>query len=265
MRLTFLGTGPSSPIPRLYCSCPTCREARHSKSKTARLRSSALLYLGGHRHILFDVTPDVLKQLEAVRTFCVDAVFLTHGHNDAVGGFFDLNDILRQQGHPAVLYTEQETWQRIKRNLDETKPWFKIKIIKPGEPFKVFGLKIISFRVVHSAIKGFPTLGFRIGKSFVYASDFYKLPCASEKFIKNIPQAILDGCMWFGRQIPTHLNVEQSIRLAQKLNIRHLYLTQISHKYPPYQIAQREIDKYCRQNKIRTKVRLAWDGMKLEL
>src|SRR3989338_8302948 len=63
MQFTLLGTCPASPIPRIYCNCRVCDDARKPNSKSARRRSSALLFANG-RHILFDAGPDVLYQLE---------------------------------------------------------------------------------------------------------------------------------------------------------------------------------------------------------
>lgn len=252
------------PIPRIYCLCPTCRDARRFNSKTKRTRSSALLEIRG-KHILFDAGPDILRQLERAKTFCVDAVFLTHAHNDASGGFWNLNDLLKYQKHRAVIFAEGMALKKLRRDHDKLKFDIQFHSIKPGIALKLFGLRIVPFRVEHSAVKSFPTVGYRVNDAIVYASDIKKIPKESKKFIKNIPHAVLDGCMWFSRQIPTHLNTEEAIKIAERLNVRNLYLTQISHRYPPYKIATREIKKYCLQNKIRTKVRLAYDNLQLTI
>lgn len=264
MQIAILGTGPASPIPRIYCSCPVCKDARKPQSRSRRSRSSALLIVNG-RHILFDATPDVLVQFERAKTYSVDAVFFTHAHSDAAGGFFDLKDLLYRQKHPAVLYAERGTWRKIIREVPKSEIWFKVKFIASGYPLKCFGTTITPFRVLHSAQAGFPTLGYRIGKDLVYASDIKSMPSSSEHFIRGVSHAVLDGCMWFNQKIPTHFTVDQTIALANRLQVRNLYLTQISHVYPPHEKAAAAIREFCRKNKITTRVSLAWDGMRIAI
>ena len=263
MKLTLLGTGPSAPIPRMYCNCHVCEDARKPGSYSRRTRSSALLFANG-KHILFDAGPDVLYQLERAKTHCVDAVFFTNAHNDAAGGFFDLEDLVKKQNHQTTLYVEPRTWKRISRNLDHTDVWFKVKMIQPGKTLKIYGTPITPFRVVHSATPNFPTLGYRIADKLVYASDVKSVPEASERFIVGANHAVLDGCFWFNTHFPTHLTADETIALANRLKVRHLYLTQISHNYPPYNEATRKIEEYCKKQNCTTSVQLAFDGMKIE-
>ena len=264
MQFTLLGTGPASPIPRIYCSCRTCADARVPPSRSRRSRSSALLTVRGKR-ILFDATPDVLVQLERVKTYAVDAVFFTHAHNDAAGGFFDLKDLLYRQKYPATLYVEQGTWQKISQDVPKAEIWFKVKFIKSGERLKVFGATITPFRVLHSAQAGFPTLGYRVGDALVYASDVRNVPKASEHFIQGVEHAVLDGCFWFSTHFPTHFTVDETIALANRLHVKNLYLTQISHNYPPYAEAQRIITAYIKKEGLTTNVQLAYDGLLIKL
>ncbi len=264
MQFTLLGTGPASPIPRIYCFCATCTDARKVGSKSRRRRSSALLTTP-KGHILFDASPDVLEQLEQAKTYCVDALFFTHAHADAVGGFFDLKDVLYRQKHPATLYVENDTWQKVARDVPKEEVWFNLKFIKPGEALKVLDVTIMPFRVLHSAQPDFPTLGYRIEDQLVYASDVKEVPDVSERFIAGVEHAVLDGCMWFDGKIPTHFTVSETIKLASRLKVKNLYLTQISHVYPPYAEAVREIQTFCKKNKITTKVILAHDGLTIAL
>ncbi|MBI2552107.1 MBL fold metallo-hydrolase [Candidatus Uhrbacteria bacterium] len=263
-QLTLFGTGPASPIPRIYCQCRVCTDARKDGSRSRRSRSSALLRVDG-KQILFDASPDVLRQLERFKTYQVDALFLTHAHSDAVGGLFDLDDILRKQKHPATLYVEEGTWRRLRLILEDTKPWMTIQKITAGHALKVFGLEVMPFRVEHSAQPGFPTLGYRIGDKLVYASDIKSVPQAAERFIAGAEHAVLDGCFWFDTHFPTHFTLDETIALADRLRVKKLYLTQISHNYPPYPEAARVVAEYCRKQNLTAKVAIAYDGMTIPL
>jgi phosphoribosyl 1,2-cyclic phosphate phosphodiesterase len=264
MELIFLGTGPSLSIPRSFCHCLTCQKARQLNSRSARLRSSLLLR-EGKKNILIDVTPDILVQLVKARVSRIEAVLLTHAHYDAIGGLKDLNKFLKRQKNYVLFYGEKENYFFFKKRLGKEKSLFSWQSVYPSRAFRLFNFLVTPFRVYHSATPDFPTLGYRINSQLIYASDVKSIPQESEKFFKNISQAILDGCMWFNRKIPTHLNVAEAIELAEKFKIKKLYLTQISHSYPPYERAAAEIKRYCQKNKVHCSVCLAWDGLKFKI
>ena len=209
------------------------------------------------KNILIDCGPDFLKQIKREKIGTVDAVLLTHGHADAVGGLKKL-----PPDTPLKIFTEKQTLKYVKRIYGKIPPG---EIIKPGHSLKILGVKIIPFRVKHALReKTFPTLGFKIGP-LVYSSDVSSVPKSSEKYFKNARVLFLDGAMWLGTKMAWHLSVEQSIDLAKKFHARKLYLTQIGHNYPPHKIAQKEINSYCQKNKINFPVILAYDGLKIKI
>lgn len=270
--ITVLGSGPAIAIPRAGCRCKTCQEARKPKSRSRRRRSSILINFGNH-NILIDCGPDILEQMEMAGFRRVEAVLLTHAHADAAGGVDIFASILREEKEkPFLLYAEQNVLKRVlkisalvharsKTVLQNIVP----KPIKPGVPFSLFGIEIVPLRVSHAITPGFPTVGYLFEKKFAYISDCSKIPPKSFKALRGVKILILDAAMWFRTKIVVHQNTEQAIGIAQKLGVRKLYLTQIGHTYPPYKIAQKEIDKYCRKNKIRFPVILTYDGMRLKV
>ena len=88
---------------------------------------------------------------------------------------------------------------------------------------------------------------------------------ASEHFIQGVEHAVLDGCFWFSTHFPTHFTVDETIALANRLHVKNLYLTQISHNYPPYAEAQRIITAYIKKEGLTTNVQLAYDGLLIKL
>ncbi len=264
MQLIFLGTGPALAIPRQSCRCVTCQTARQSLSHSARARSSLLVLTAGQQ-ILFDVGPDIENQLKSAGSPLIDAALITHAHHDAVGGLVKLSHHLNYKKHQAILLIEKNSWKRVRGDRGMIQPWIKIRFIKPGQTIRFKKILITPFRVKHSLTPGFPTLGFRINQSVVYASDVSQIPKISEQYVRRIPHLILDGCIWFGKKIKSHLTVDQSIAIAQKLKIGHLYLTQISHTYPPHEKASRLIRAYCQKQKITLPVTLVYDGLKLNV
>jgi len=253
MKIIVLGSGPADSIPRLGCECLACQDARKPKSRSKRTRSSVILKIK-NKNVLIDASPDFKEQIKRERIKSIDAVLITHGHQDAIGGF-KKNSAFEN----LKVFAERKTIDKIrkfKKNL-------AFETISPNKVFEVFGISIIPFRVRHAfREREFPTVGFRIG-DFVYASDASRIPSESEKYLKSAKIVFLDAAMWFGRKIKWHLNAEEAIELAERLKIKTLYLTQIGHSYPRYNQAAKEIKKFCQKEKITAKVVLAYDGLRL--
>ncbi len=259
MNINFLGTGPMKSIPRPNCHCPTCQDARKTNSKSKRTRSSVLIVYKG-KNILIDASPDFLEQIKKSNTKKIDAVLITHPHFDAYGGIQKLNDWLKC---PINLYCQKQTWYIIKNKFSNLHNLIFTEI-KPNKKFKINNLTILPLQVHHSIIneKKFPTLAYKIN-NLIYCSDVKKIPTKSLKYFKNINTLILDAAMYFNKQIFSHLNTADAIKLSAKLKVKNLFLTQIGHSYPPYNMAKKEINKYTRSKKIKTKVFLGYDGLRI--
>ena len=86
MKITFLGTGTSTGVPQIGCSCKVCRS---TDARDKRLRTSVLVETEQTR-ILLDCGPDFRQQILPLDFRRIDAVLLTHEHYDHVGGIDDL-------------------------------------------------------------------------------------------------------------------------------------------------------------------------------
>ena len=86
MKITILGSGTSCGVPQIGCPCEVCTS---TDPKDKRLRTSALLEVGGKR-ILIDCGPDFRQQMLRIDFKPLDAVLSTHEHYDHVGGLDDL-------------------------------------------------------------------------------------------------------------------------------------------------------------------------------
>jgi phosphoribosyl 1,2-cyclic phosphate phosphodiesterase len=258
IKITFLGTGPAKPIPRPNCRCETCEDARLKKNKSRRTRSSVLIQIGD-KNILIDGSPDFLEQIKRERIKNIDALLITHGHSDAMGGLNQLNRWLKKS---IPIYLEKKTWKKLSHNLSNLKPIF----IRPNKKIKILGIDIRPIRVLHDLIWGYPTLAYKFNRKFIYASDLKKIPKELIKYFKNIPILILDAAMYFRTKIATHLNTKDAINIAKKLKAKNLYLTQIGHYYPPYNKAKKEIDQYWKINKgaSKMKIYLTYDGLTIK-
>lgn len=258
MELIFLGTGPSRAIPRPGCQCPACKAASWPGSKSRRRRSSLLVRADGVR-ALIDCTPDFLEQAREAGIKKVDAVFLTHRHQDAVGGLALLD---RWSKKAVPVYTEEENFFALATSVCER---LKFKSLVPGQAVKIGRVEFLPFKVEHG-LTPIPTLGFLINHEVTYASDFGKLSLTARRLLKNKSMAIFDAALYFGREMKGHQNVAQAAALARELNIKKLYLTQVGHSYPPYPQASIEIKDFVqKQYPGKLKVALAYDRLKIKI
>ena len=82
MKITVLGSGTSTGVPEVGCTCAVCTSA---DPKDKRLRTSLLIETDDSR-ILLDCGPDFRAQMLHVPFNKIDAVLLSHEHYDHVGG-----------------------------------------------------------------------------------------------------------------------------------------------------------------------------------
>ncbi len=295
MRILFLGTGPTEAIPREGHTDALCRDAR-AGGKSRRRRSCALV-TSGRTTILIDSGPDIFEQLSKHKPKRIDAVLLTHGHEDAGGGLRDLDDWLTQEHgmRDAIpVFTDHLTAERLTTRFGKFKNLYfsKLKdytaIVIPAkagiqkdkqnrmdprvssnspEDDRTMrsGIKIVPFPVLHTHDVRYKTYGYKFD-SFCYASDFYELPKRTKNLLKDLDTVILDGAMYLGVKMPTHMSADTTVRLANELKARRLILTQSGHTYPPHDQAEKAIIQYARAqaSDFPKTVILSYDGLKVK-
>jgi phosphoribosyl 1,2-cyclic phosphate phosphodiesterase len=104
--LTFFGCSDSQGVPRWWCACPVCEEARRD-GRNRRTRPSCL-FEGAGEHVLLDAAPEFRLQASRHRLKSLDAVLVTHAHNDHVAGLPDVGDFTRWTGARCPVYAPAE-------------------------------------------------------------------------------------------------------------------------------------------------------------
>jgi len=248
MNLLFLGSGTSTGVPQIGCSCRTCKSA---DSKDKRLRASVLITEGDTK-ILIDCGPDLRQQLLIHDINSVTAVLLTHDHYDHIGGLDDVRPLGDTQ-----LYAEKRVLSVIQRNM----PYCFADIKYPGVPiihlheineniFFINNLKIEPIRIMHARL---PILGFRVGK-VAYLTDIKTISDRSIEKLQNLDVLVMNALRI--KNHISHLSLSEAIEIAIKIGARKTYFTHMSHDIGLHE----EINKTLPEN-----IELAYDGLQLSI
>ena len=226
MKVTILGSGTSTGVPMVGCSCRVCSS---DDPRDKRTRASLLIQHNG-RNILIDTSTDLRFQAlrEGIRR--VDAVLFTHSHADHVNGIDDLRgfyflhkEIIPCFGSRTTLDTLQTGFSYIFQEQDGSG---YTPLLHPQEvdaPFELFGLTVIPVPLRHGRTQ---TLGFRIG-SFAYLTDCSGIPASSLAHLEGLELLVVDGLRW--KPHPFHFNIEEAIAATTPLKPVRTLLTHLSH------------------------------------
>jgi pyrroloquinoline quinone biosynthesis protein B len=148
MKVKLLGTAAGGGFPQWNCWCPTCRVARTNPERARpRTQSSIAVSADGARWFLFDASPDVRAQLEAllpprvdgVRHVLIEGIVLTDAELDHTLGIA----LLREARELTVWATSSvlRTLERDSRILPVTRAFACVNAVEltPGEAVELRG------------------------------------------------------------------------------------------------------------------------------
>ena len=253
MQLTFLGTGTSSGVPMVGCSCDVCTS---TDPRDHRLRSSALVRTHGLT-LLIDAGPDARQQLLRAGVTALDAVLLTHAHMDHISGIDDLRAFNFFQKKPMDLYGDRTTLDAVRRVFAYAfgdgkypgTPQLDLHEIGPG-PFEIRGVTITPVEVEHYLM---PVLGFRIG-NFSYVTDAKSIAPAELEKLLGSDVLVLNALRH--KEHISHFTLGQAIAVAREIGPRRVYFTHISHQLGRQAVVSTELP---------AGMHLAYDGLVVDL
>lgn len=254
MKFKLLGTGTSQGVPVIGCTCEVCSSM---DTRDARLRSSLMVCHEGI-NIVIDVGPDFRQQMLTNRVDSLEAIFITHEHNDHVIGLDDVRPFNYKQKRALNIYAESSVHEQLRERFSYAfgespypgAPQLTQIVISPEETVQVAKIAVRAFRVMHGAL---PILGFDFGKA-AYITD-----------AKTIDESVVDQLK--GKELivinalhqnlhSTHLNLEESLAMIDKLEPKRALLTHISH----HMGLAAEVEKI-----LPSHVSLAYDGIEMVL
>lgn len=253
MQLTFLGTGTSQGVPVIGCACDVCTSL---DIRDKRLRTSVMITTDNGEKILIDCGPDFRQQMLRQGEKRVDAVFLTHEHNDHVIGMDDLRPVIFREGKATQVYAYP-------RVLDEVKKRFPYAFADkkyPGAPsfdlipihgaFSLFGENIIPIEVLHFQL---PVLGFRM-RNLAYVTDASDVSDEEKEKLKGLDVLIIN-CLRKEKSHISHFILPQVLALYQELRPKKMFLTHISHEFGLHSVEN---------EKLPSGVEMAYDGLMID-
>jgi phosphoribosyl 1,2-cyclic phosphate phosphodiesterase len=252
MRVTFLGTGTSTGVPVLTCSCEVCRS---SDPRDRRLRPSVLLEWDG-ASVLIDTSTDLRQQALSLPIRRVDAVLYTHHHADHVLGLDELRLYNWRQRGAVPVYGLPDTLAALARTF-----WYVFEDVQVGGgkpavdprtidgPFTVSGRRVLPVPLLHGTL---PILGYRI-ESFAYLTDVSRIPDDSYALLRGLDVLVLNALR--PRPHPTHLHLDAAVAEARRIGAKRTLFTHLGHEMPHAAISAGLPDG----------IELAYDGQVLEL
>lgn len=253
MKIKFLGTGTSQGVPVIGCSCRVCRSG---DSRDKRYRSSALITTEHGKKILIDCGPDFRMQMLDNNEETVDAILLTHEHNDHVIGLDDVRPLIFKTGKEMPIYAQKRVCEEVKLRF----PYAFAEERYPGAPsfdlheiygsFYLYETDINPINVLHLEL---PILGYKF-KNLAYITDASLIPEAEKEKLKNLDILILN-CIRKETAHPAHFILKDVVALNEELHPKTIYLTHVSHHFGLWA----EEEALLPQN-----IHLAYDGLEFK-
>ena len=225
--------------------------------KDNRLRVSILIQ-AEWKNIVIDAGPDFRQQMLRARVTHLDAIILTHEHNDHMIGVDDVRpfNFKQKEGIPvyATERVQKDLLLRFRYVFSKKKypgaPTLELRSIFNDKPFEVKGLNFTPIEVMHGNL---PVLGFRIG-DFTYITDARTIASEEMEKIKGSKIVILNALHYYEHY--SHFNVPQALDIFEELVPEQAYLTHVSH----HMGLANEINKL-----LPTNVNLAYDQQIIEI
>ena len=253
MEIEFLGTGTSTGVPQIKCSCPVCQSA---DPRDKRLRQSAIVRYRG-RNILIDCGPDFRQQMLTQPFRRIDGILITHAHYDHMGGMDDLRPYART-AHPFPVFARGDVIERLRVQLPYCfaenpypgTPRFTFTEVHDDETFDCLGIAVRAIPSMHYKL---PILGFQIGP-MAYITDCKTIADEQLERIKGIPLLVLNALRI--EEHLSHLSLSEALEVVEKVSPGRAVFIHFSHEIGFHATTSRLLP---------SGVELAYDGMKINV
>jgi phosphoribosyl 1,2-cyclic phosphate phosphodiesterase len=251
--ITFLGTGTSSGVPMIGCTCEVCTS---TDPRDNRLRSSILVQ-SEKTTLVVDSGPDFRYQMLRAGVHHLDAIIFTHPHKDHVAGLDDVRAYNFFSRTPMQVYANEMTQAVLMREF----PYAFTEARYPGvpeihlntidlTPFIVGDIPVTPVLVWHLRM---PVLGFRFG-SFTYITDANRVEEREKEKIRGTRVLVLNTLR--KEKHISHFTLDEAVAVSQEIHPEQTYFTHLSHQMGKHADINAELPEG---------IELAYDGLRISL
>lgn len=254
MKITFLGTGTSQGVPVIACSCEVCRSVDPADN---RLRSSVLIEKD-RKKIVIDSGPDFRQQMLKYRINSIDAILITHGHKDHIGGLDDVRAYNYFLDRPTDVFSYRIVINTLRKEYDYAfspekypgVPAIHLHTVN-NRPFAIDGIEIIPIKARHFDKQY--VFGYRI-EDFTYITDAVSISKKEKEKIAGSEVLVINALR--KKKHYSHFNLESALGIIGELKPKRAFITHISHQMGLHQEVSKELPR---------NVKLAYDGLVLRV
>ncbi|HEX7056119.1 MAG TPA: MBL fold metallo-hydrolase [Bacilli bacterium] len=228
-QLILLGTGDSMGVPRVYCDCAVCEEAR-TAGENRRFRSAAL-FSNQEGDLLIDCGPDFREQMELIGMRKVRHVLITHAHHDHIGGLPELADACRWTNEACRVYAPAVVIEEICGRYPWLNRQLTFQVIR--EHFSLLGWQVSCWQVNHGKNGISHAYKFsRPDKSWVYCPDSIALSEEEMRPMQGVDLLVL-GTNFYKEQFPfatrSVYDIVEALALIRATVPKRVVFTHMSH------------------------------------
>lgn len=188
----------------------------------------------------------------------LDAILITHEHNDHVAGMDDVRPFNFFQRRDMPVYATSRVARELRRRFSYAfgpdaypgAPRILLQEIQSDTAIHIGSTAIVPIEVMHGDL---PVLGFRVG-AFTYLTDVKTI--SEEELAKVMGTEVLVINALQHKPHSTHLHLEAALELIERIAPRKAYLTHIAHT----------MGRSCDVSPtLPPGVELGWDGLEMVL
>lgn len=161
----------------------------------------------------------------------LDAILITHEHNDHVAGMDDVRPFNFFQRRDMPVYATSRVASELRRRFAYAfgpdaypgAPRLLLREIQKDSPIPIGNTAIMPIEAMHGNL---PVLGFRVG-SFSYLTDVKTISEEELDKVKGTEVLVINALQH--KPHPTHLHLEATLELIERIGPRKAYLTHIAH------------------------------------